>query len=189
MARREFLLLPGWTRFKRLCRRLCTAWWSWRFGRHCEQVGANLQVQGPCIVRAEGSLRVGTLIFVRSFAHNRVELSISAEGRLSIGDRVFLNQGVRIACSREIIIGNGCQIGDECVILDNDFHGAGGGTAKSALVVLGDNVWLATRVIVLRGVTIGEGSVVGAGSVETRSVPPNSLVARSRLASSRPWYR
>jgi maltose O-acetyltransferase len=96
---------------------------------------------------------------------------------LTFGKRVFLNQGVRIVCTMGVSIGDGCQIGDETVILDNDFHGAGGGDAKRARVQIEEDVWLATRVIVLRGVTIGKGSVVGAGSVVTRSIPPFSFAA------------
>ena len=76
---------------------------------------------------------------------------------MTIGDRVFLNEGVRIACSCEVRIGDGCQIGDESVILDNDFHAEGEGRPKIAPIILEEDVWLATRVIVLRGVTIGEG--------------------------------
>jgi maltose O-acetyltransferase len=106
-----------------------------------------------------------------------VEISVAANADLRIGDGVFINQGVRIACTQGIRIGNGCQIGDESVILDTDFHEAGSAPTKCGPVVLEDKVWMATRVIVLRGVTIGEGSVIGAGSVVTRSVPPYSFAA------------
>ncbi|MDX6306599.1 MAG: hypothetical protein QOG23_2057 [Blastocatellia bacterium] len=106
-----------------------------------------------------------------------VEISCARNARLSLGKNVFMNQGVRIACSREISIGDNALIGDETVILDNDFHGAGNSPAKIAPVRIESDVWLGTRVIVLRGVTIGRGSIVGAGAVVTRSIPPYSFAA------------
>jgi acetyltransferase-like isoleucine patch superfamily enzyme len=106
-----------------------------------------------------------------------VEIWCARDARLSFGKNVFLNQGVRIGCSREISIGDNALIGDETVILDNDFHGVANSAAKIAPVRIESDVWLGTRVIVLRGVTIGRGSVVGAGAVVTRSIPPYSFAA------------
>jgi maltose O-acetyltransferase len=90
---------------------------------------------------------------------------------------VFLNQGVRIACTLEISIGDNAQIGDETVILDNDYHQMADVLVQIAPVHIEADVWLGTRVIVLRGVTIGRGSVIGAGAVVTRSVPPYTFAA------------
>jgi len=129
------------------------------------------------VVHGGGTIEVGTHFVVRSPRYNPVEVYVAPGARLLIGDRVFVNQGARISCSTEIHIGNGCLLADESVILDNDYHGVGGAPAKSAPVCLEDGVWLATRVVVLRGVTIGRGSVIGAGSVVTRSIPPDSFAA------------
>jgi acetyltransferase-like isoleucine patch superfamily enzyme len=106
-----------------------------------------------------------------------VEISCARDARLSLGKNVFLNQGVRIACSREISIGDNALLGDETVILDNDYHGVADSPAKAEPVRIESDVWLGTRVIVLRGVTIGRGSVVGAGAVVTRSIPPYTFAA------------
>ncbi len=106
-----------------------------------------------------------------------VEIWCERDAGLTLGDNVFLNQGVRIACSREISIGDNALIGDETVILDNDFHGVANSPAQAAPVRIESDVWLGTRVIVLRGVTIGRGSVVGAGAVVTRSIPPYTFAA------------
>jgi len=104
-------------------------------------------------------------------------MSVAASARLELGDRVFLNQGVRIACCVGITIGDNTLIGDETVILDNDYHGVGGSSAKVSPVRIESDVWIATRVIVLRGVTIGQGSAIGAGSVVTKSIPPRVFAA------------
>jgi maltose O-acetyltransferase len=71
-------------------------------------------------------------------------------------------------------------IGDQVTILDCDFHEISPITRMNGVgpiepVVIGDNVWLGSRVMVLKGVTIGENSVVAAMSVVTKSIPPNSI--------------
>lgn len=132
---------------------------------------------GPCEINSEGTIEVGDGLTIRSRKHNMVEISCARQGRLTLGKNVFLNQGVRIACSQEISIGDNALIGDETVILDNDYHGVANSPAKAAAVTIESDVWLGTRVIVLRGVTIGRGSVVGAGAVVTRSIPPFSFAA------------
>jgi acetyltransferase-like isoleucine patch superfamily enzyme len=134
-------------------------------------------VLGPCEINSEGTIEVGDGLTIRSRKHNMVEISCARQGRLTLGKNVFLNQGVRIACSQEISIGDNALIGDETVILDNDYHGVANSPAKAAAVTIESDVWLGTRVIVLRGVTIGRGSVVGAGAVVTRSIPPFSFAA------------
>ena len=122
-------------------------------------------------------MKVGDDLTIRSRKHNMVEISCAANAALTFGKNVFLNQGVRIACTTEVSIGDNVLMGDECVILDSDYHGVSGGQTKAAAVKIESDVWLGTRVIVLRGVSIGQGSVVGAGSVVTRSIPPRVFAA------------
>ena len=139
-------------------------------------MGSGCSVLGPCAISSEGRI-VADGLTVRSRKYNRVEISCARNARLTFGKNVFLNQGVRIACSEEISIGDNTLIGDETVILDNDYHGVSESAAKVAPVRIESDVWLGTRVIVLRGVTIGRGSVVGAGAVVTRSIPPFTFAA------------
>lgn len=100
-------------------------------------------------------------------------------GRLEIGERVFLNYGASIVAHELVRIGNGCDIGTYAIIMDNDYHGVEERhqLPPSAPIVIEDNVWLGARVIVLKGVTIGHDSVIGAGSVVTRSIPARSVAA------------
>lgn len=96
-----------------------------------------------------------------------------------IGNDVGVS-GCTITACRSIKIGNRVLIGSGAVIVDNDAHPIhpdqrfeGGGAV--APVVIEDNVFIGARAIVLKGVTIGTGSVIGAGAVVTRSVPPYSI--------------
>lgn len=157
--------------------RIKISWWTWRFRRHCASTGSNLTVLGPCAVSSAGRLAVGDGLTIRAREYNVVEITCGRDAKLTIGNKVFLNQGVRIACTTEISIGDNALIADECVILDSDYHGMAGAQTKSGPVNIESDVWLGTRVIVLRGVNIGQGSVVGAGSVVTRSLPPNVFAA------------
>jgi acetyltransferase-like isoleucine patch superfamily enzyme len=137
-----------------------------------------VDVVGPCVLLINGQVRFGPGCYIRSPRHNPVDLFVGHSGTLEVGSDTFINQGVRISCSHRISIGRDCLLGDESVILDNDFHALPGEDAPGcAPVVIGDHVWIATRVIVLRGVTIGESSVVAAGSVVTKDIPPFSLAA------------
>ena len=99
-----------------------------------------------------------------------------------IGEGNSFNNNVSIVANERILIGNHCLIGDMVAIYDCDFHELAPGTrnrshGQTAPVTVEDNVWLGSRVVVLKGVTIGQNSVVGAVSVVTRSVPPNTIVA------------
>ena len=104
-------------------------------------------------------MNVGDDLTIRSREHNQVEISVAEQAKLELGNNVFLNQGVRIACSLEVSIGDNALIGDEAVTRQRLPRGCGS-PPKSAPVRIEADVWLGTRVIVLRGVTIGRGSVV-----------------------------
>lgn len=111
----------------------------------------------------------------------RCELATHEEGRLSIGNGVFINYGCSISAHLRVSIGDGCRLGQYSLLLDCDYHEGGGadGHGAPAPIVLEDRVWLGARVIVLKGVTIGSGAVIGAGSVVTRDVPGGALAAGS----------
>lgn len=99
-------------------------------------------------------------------------------GSLTIGERVFVNQGATIVAHVSISIGDDCRIGDYVGIYDTDYHPVEqGAEVRRAPVVIGRNVWLGRGAIVLPGVTIGDHAVVGAGSVITSDVPARTLVA------------
>lgn len=109
----------------------------------------------------------------------QVQLSAGPGARLSIGAGTFINHGAAISARCGITIGERCQIAPHVTILDSDFHDPQDLSApgKAGPIIIGDEVWISTRAIVLRGVRIGRGAVVAAGAVVTRDVPARTVVA------------
>lgn len=101
-------------------------------------------------------------------------------GRLTIGHGTNVNGiGTKILCAQEITIGRDCTFSWDVQVLDTDFHAItldGVEQPSAAPIRIGDRVWVGTRAIVLKGVTIGDGAVVAAGAVVTKDVPAGSVV-------------
>ncbi len=122
--------------------------------------------------------------------------SVGPQGRCMVGDFTLLN-GALIMTEERIEIGSHCLISWNVGIADSDFHPLAPAQRlidaqalapflkdrpprpklKTVPVIIGNNVWIGMNATILKGVTIGENSVVAAGSVVTKSVPPNTVVA------------
>jgi maltose O-acetyltransferase len=106
----------------------------------------------------------------------------TVEAEIAIGRRNGFSNNTVLCAVQSIRIGDNCRIGDGVAIYDADFHEVNPATRDRSLgvvkpVVIGNNVWIGSRVMVLKGVTIGENSVIGAMSLVTKEVPPNSIAA------------
>lgn len=98
-----------------------------------------------------------------------------AGARMSIGESCLFN-GCHLSCKRELQIGRRTWVGPGSRIFDADQHDFDAERPEvSQPVRLGDYVWIASDVTILRGVTIGDHSVVGARSLVTRDIPPHTL--------------
>ena len=95
---------------------------------------------------------------------------------LELGNNSFINNGCKIRCHSHIVIGDNCAISHDFTVMDSDAHEIEG-IQHIQPVIIGNHVWIGTRTIVLKGVTIGDGAIVAAGSVVTRDVPPKCMVA------------
>lgn len=112
-----------------------------------------------------------------------VSIGAGHNGRVTIGDYCYLNQGVTIWSDLDVSLGNHVFVGDLSAIYDTSFHEmVPGQPIKRAPVVIEDDVWLGRLVTVTPGVLIGRGAVVAAHSVVTRNVAPFTLVAGSPAA-------
>ena len=137
------------------------------------------RVTGRVIVRNDGTLRIGEK-FKASGGFAPVRLQVSAGAELTIGDRASLQFGTDINAANRITIGDFARIAGHVTILDDSWHPLSPDRPRcGAPVTIGTNVWLGPRVIVLAGVTIGDHSVIGAGSVVTRDIPPRVLAVGS----------
>lgn len=142
----------------------------------CTHIGSLPRVYGRPRITNLGEILIGDKFL---FFSNTVtsEMVSYPGGRLEIGNNVFINYGASLSAHRLIHIGNGCQIGSYACMMDNDYHRVEDRSqlGESSPIILGDNVWIGVRVIVLKGVSIGENAAIGAGSVVTKDIPANCL--------------
>jgi acetyltransferase-like isoleucine patch superfamily enzyme len=145
--------------------------------RNCAQVGSMVTVRGSLRIEGNGKINIGNR--VKIWSHLSItQLSVGDGARLTIGDNTFINTGVIVSVRNAVQIGKNCQIANQVIIMDNDFHGLEERHKPEhpEPVIIEDDVWLATRCTILKGVKIGRGAVVAAGAVVTRDVPPYTLV-------------
>jgi acetyltransferase-like isoleucine patch superfamily enzyme len=100
---------------------------------------------------------------------------IFVQGNLSIGEKTYINPNCLIVATKSIIIGSGCAISWNFQVMDTDMHHSTGSDKVSAPVIIGNQVWIGANVTILKGVEIGDGCIIAAGSVVTKSIPPGSL--------------
>jgi acetyltransferase-like isoleucine patch superfamily enzyme len=112
-------------------------------------------------------------------------VKILADGNNSeihIGDNTRIH-GTCLHAKSKIIIGKNCLIAANCQIIDNNGHNLSMDNPINRIesvdlpkdIFIKDNVWIAANCIILKGVTIGEGSVIGANSVVNKDIPPFSI--------------
>ena len=135
--------------------------------RAVSSVGARARTIGrPRIVNA-GRIMIGSDLAMNS-AFSPVELVAQEQGEIVFGDGVHVNYGTSIRASGRVTLGDRVSIGPYCILDDSDFTNA---DHLSAPIEIGDGTWLAGRVTVLAGTTIGAGSVITAGSVVSGVIP------------------
>jgi len=128
------------------------------------------------IWKNNGEISLGNRVLL----HRGVKLSAygaSDKAKIIIGDYSYIGDRTEIHAGSMVEIGSGCDISWDCNILDRDYHKFCSDTELIKPVRICDNVWIGCGATVLKGVTIGEGSVVAAGAVVTKDVPPHTLVA------------
>lgn len=98
---------------------------------------------------------------------------------ISLGNHVFINAGCKFQDQGGIVIGDGSFIGHNTVLatLDHDLDPEKRHILHPAPIHIGSRVWIGANVVVTKGVTIGDNSVIAAGAVVTHDIPPNVIAA------------
>ena len=116
-------------------------------------------------------------VAIKEYLYTRRHVLILSDGgEINIGKYVFLNQNVSITSRKNIIIGNHTTIGNNVVIVDHDHNKYVDGYIEKAIKI-GNSVWIGANCTILKGVTIGDNSIIAAGSVVVYDVPANVIVA------------
>jgi acetyltransferase-like isoleucine patch superfamily enzyme len=104
---------------------------------------------------------------------------ILEEGRIELGGNTFIAGKMMLISKASVKIGRDCAIAWGVTVSDHDFHKLykdGVQKVETAPIVIGNSVWIGMNATILKGVTIGDGAVVAAGSVVTRDVPTRAVV-------------
>lgn len=152
--------------------------------------GSNMTVMGHLKVVNRGSISLGdNFMFVSGesvspISSNRKGCIYVEDGaEITIGNNVGMTS-TRMWIAKGLTIGNNVKLGADVLLMDTDTHQVdylqrreGQGPIASAPITIEDDVWIGAQCIVLKGVTIGAHSIIGAGSVVTKSIPPDCIAA------------
>ena len=138
-----------------------------------------------CIIHNKGKIKIGDNVSLNSFPNGELYktglFTHLERSQIRIGNYCDLN-GAIIHSRNSVTIGDNCMFGPGVIILDNDSHNTSIdpvqrriGNITDTPVVIGNNVWVGMRSIILKGVHIGDNSIIASGSVVTKSVPNNQL--------------
>jgi len=154
------------------------------------QWGKNINFSGYPKFRMMGNVSIGQRVgFTSSTKYNFVGINkpcticVQRNATLTIGDFSGFS-GVSIFCAQSITIGKYCNIGGNVFIWDTDFHPLDAQERRkpsqninTAPIIIEDDVFIGANSIILKGVRIGKGAVVGAGSVVTKNIPDGEVWA------------
>jgi acetyltransferase-like isoleucine patch superfamily enzyme len=145
--------------------------------RSANKVGKLVSVNGKPIIGNLGQMFFDDEVRIWSVIE-RTKLYTGKTGKLIVGRNSRLN-GVHIDARELVEIGDTVQIGPYTIIMDSDFHDLKDHSkdGPSKPIYIEDDVWIATRVTILKGVRIGKGSVIAAGAIVTKDVPPYCVAA------------
>lgn len=145
-------------------------------------------------IKVKNNTGDSSAVTIGNYCNVNLSIFCNTKGKVEIGNHVYMNHGNSIRCDYHVSVGNNCMFGPNVKLWDTNNHPmsvslrekqaisvaekiidsyeAGGGP-----IIVEDNVWLCMDVTVLPNVRIGYGSVVAAGSIVTKDIPPMSFAA------------
>jgi acetyltransferase-like isoleucine patch superfamily enzyme len=145
---------------------------GWIFSRKLTRHGLTIVSDGrpwPKVINRGGEIHTENCQF-----YSGVRLEVGPGAKLEIGNGTYLNRNTQVHARTHVRIGADCQVSWDVVIMDSDLHSIPGKESEMP-VFIEDNVWIGCRVIILKGVRVGRGAVIAAGSVVTKDVPPDTV--------------
>lgn len=148
----------------------------------CAVTGKNVRCDGDVpLILGNGKIFIGNNVFVGNQGAWILVPNLFETPTLIIGDNSSINYRTVISVEQRVEIGNNCQIAEETKIFDNNSHAVDWRDRRmtpkdTAPIIIEDNVWIGMNSIILKGVRIGQGSVVAAGAVVTKDVPAQVIV-------------
>lgn len=134
--------------------------------------------KGAELLRYPKNIKIGSDSIIKSGAHI---CPCNESAQISVGRRTTIGFYTFLYASNKIIIGNDCMIAPFVYIVDSNHNSEINIKMNmqeniSKPIVVGDDVWIGTKAVILSGVTIGNGAIISAGSVVNKDVEPNSIV-------------
>jgi acetyltransferase-like isoleucine patch superfamily enzyme len=165
----------------RLVSAFWVSWFKWRLGDRV-QFGRNFETNGRLVIQGPGKVVFGDDIKAWCHAEKNVFITYTPDSRITVGSGTRLN-GAGLMAYTHIDIGPRCILGST-IVFDSDFHPLDpahrhdpDAPVSCAPITISENVWLGGQSAVLKGVTVGENSVVAFRAVVSEDVPPDVVVA------------
>jgi acetyltransferase-like isoleucine patch superfamily enzyme len=156
------------------------------FRSYCESVGVRFEMEELPYIQGCGRIVIGDCVCLSGKSDFSFNNRHSDAPLLSIGDGTFVGHQCSLIVGKSIHIGRHCLLAAGVSISDYDGHpldaearrrGETSPASEIRPVIIGDDVWIGGGAAVLKGVTIGDRAIVGACSVVTKDVPPDTVVA------------
>lgn len=132
-------------------------------------------------IQGKGKIKLGKMVRTK----NNCSIEVRDDGIIEIGNNVFMNNNVQITAHKKLTIKENTYIGPNVVIVDHDHMFSKDGIKpkefKCEDVYIEKNVWIGANVVILKGVRVGENSIIGAGSIVTKSIDSNSIFLQNRI--------
>lgn len=156
------------------------------FRSQCVSVGKDFWMEKLPYIVGTGKIRIGNNVRLSGKQGIAFNNKVFKKPVLTIGSNTFIGHDTGFAIMKEIRIGEHCYIAGGVTISDNDGHPINPKLRREnkppvpesvKSVLIGNDVWIGRRAFILKGVEIGDRSIIGAGAVVTSDVPSDCVVA------------
>lgn len=143
--------------------------------RYSSNIVERISAKASISLFQQGRIHLGRNIELAPY----VDVQVHGNGDLEIGNKVYMNRYCMISCHGKIKIGDGCLFGPGVKVFDNNHRFGVEGVRtdlKIGEIEIGNNCWIASNVVLLKGAKIGDNCVIGAGCIIDFEVPSNTIV-------------